>query len=46
MWTTRAEPGLVARVAAGAFDLDAAQLTVPPLDGGTSGPPWELWTPS
>jgi AraC family transcriptional regulator len=27
------EPGLVARVAAEAFDLDAARLTVPPLDG-------------
>jgi AraC family transcriptional regulator len=27
------EPGLVARVAAGAFDLDPARLTVPPLDG-------------
>src|SRR5215471_14350187 len=27
------EPGLVARVAAEAFDLDPAPLTVPPLDG-------------
>jgi AraC family transcriptional regulator len=27
------EPGLVARVAAEAFDLDPARLTVPPLDG-------------
>jgi AraC family transcriptional regulator len=27
------EPGLVARVAAAAFDLDPARLTVPPLDG-------------
>ncbi len=27
------EPGLVARVAAQAFDLDPARLTVPPLDG-------------
>src|SRR5215468_4336454 len=27
------EPGLVSRVAAEAFDLDAARLTVPPLDG-------------
>jgi AraC family transcriptional regulator len=27
------EPGLVARVAADAFDLDPARLTVPPLDG-------------
>jgi AraC family transcriptional regulator len=27
------EPGLVARVAAEAFGLDAARLTVPPLDG-------------
>jgi AraC family transcriptional regulator len=27
------EPRLVARVAAEAFDLDAARLTVPPLDG-------------
>jgi AraC family transcriptional regulator len=27
------EPGLVARAAAEAFDLDAARLTVPPLDG-------------
>ena len=27
------EPGLVARVAAVAFDLDPARLTVPPLDG-------------
>jgi AraC family transcriptional regulator len=27
------EPGLVARVAAEAFDLDGARLTVPPLDG-------------
>ena len=27
------EPGLVARVAALAFDLDPARLTVPPLDG-------------
>ena len=31
------EPGLVARVAAEAFDLDPARLTVPPLDG--PGPP-------
>jgi AraC family transcriptional regulator len=27
------EPGLVARVAAAAFELDPARLTVPPLDG-------------
>src|SRR5262245_45992268 len=27
------EPGLVGRVAAEAFDLDPARLTVPPLDG-------------
>src|SRR5262249_58437240 len=27
------EPGLVERVAAEAFDLDPARLTVPPLDG-------------
>src|SRR5438270_5511871 len=27
------EPGLVARVAAEAFDLDPARLTIPPLDG-------------
>jgi AraC family transcriptional regulator len=27
------EPGVVARVAAEAFDLDPARLTVPPLDG-------------
>jgi AraC family transcriptional regulator len=27
------EPGLIARVAAEAFDLDPARLTVPPLDG-------------
>ena len=27
------EPGLVARVAVEAFDLDPARLTVPPLDG-------------
>src|SRR5499427_4765607 len=27
------EPGLVSRVAAEAFDLDPARLTVPPLDG-------------
>jgi AraC family transcriptional regulator len=27
------EPGLVTRVAAGAFDLDPTRLTVPPLDG-------------
>src|SRR5215475_6536502 len=27
------EPGLVARVAAEAFDFDPARLTVPPLDG-------------
>jgi AraC family transcriptional regulator len=27
------EPGLVARVAAEAFDLDTARLTVPPVDG-------------
>jgi AraC family transcriptional regulator len=27
------EPGLVTRVAAGAFDLDPARLVVPPLDG-------------
>src|SRR6202043_2671681 len=27
------EPGLVGRVAAEAFDLDSARLTVPPLDG-------------
>jgi AraC family transcriptional regulator len=27
------EPGLVGRVAAGAFGLDPARLTVPPLDG-------------
>src|SRR4029077_8003783 len=27
------DPGLVARVAAEAFDLDPARLTVPPLDG-------------
>ena len=27
------DPGLVARVAAAAFDLDPARLTVPPLDG-------------
>jgi AraC family transcriptional regulator len=27
------EPGLVARVAAVAFDLDPARLTIPPLDG-------------
>ena len=27
------EPGLVTRVAAEAFDLDPARLTVPPLDG-------------
>jgi hypothetical protein len=27
------EPGLVSRLAAEAFDLDPARLTVPPLDG-------------
>jgi hypothetical protein len=27
------EPGLLSRVAAEAFDLDPARLTVPPLDG-------------
>ena len=27
------EPGLVTRVATGAFDLDPARLTIPPLDG-------------
>ena len=30
---TYLEPGLVERVAAEAFDLDPARLTVPPLDG-------------
>src|SRR4051794_22870477 len=32
------EPGLVAQVAAEAFDLDPARLTVPPLDGADLPP--------